>query len=267
MKKFNLLILLLFATSVFGKIAAYAQDVIIKNDKSEIKSKVLEITDTQIKYKKFDMLDGPTYNIYKTDVFMIIYKNGTKEYMDNPKPAVVVAPVTAPAQPNATAMPVKLGDNTSWDPYRLLVYSQSSSASAGGFGSVSASTVSIEFSVDFKIIRDYFNIGVGSIYSFSSASGDGTSASTSGEGGMIYGNVYLPLAKIMGQANNTGTGFYPFARVGYSYLSFSDGEGDNTSSGTSVFELGLDYKFSRNFAVTLVTSKFNSFGGGISFNF
>lgn len=70
------LILLLFS------ISGLAQDVIIKNDKTEMKTKVLEITDETIKYKKFEALDGPTYNINKSDVFMIIYKNGTKEYIE-----------------------------------------------------------------------------------------------------------------------------------------------------------------------------------------
>jgi hypothetical protein len=59
-----------------------AQDIIVKNDKTEIKAKIEELTETTIKYKKIEMLDGPSYNINKRDVFMIIYKNGTKEYME-----------------------------------------------------------------------------------------------------------------------------------------------------------------------------------------
>lgn len=68
---------------VLFSINSYAQDMIIKNDKTEMKTKVLEITEDAIKYKKFEMLDGPTYNINKADVFMIIYKNGNKEYIEN----------------------------------------------------------------------------------------------------------------------------------------------------------------------------------------
>ena len=63
-----------------------AQDLIVKNDKTEIKAKIEELTETTIKYKKFEMLDGPTYNINKRDIFMIIYKNGSKEYMEVSKP-------------------------------------------------------------------------------------------------------------------------------------------------------------------------------------
>ncbi len=60
-----------------------AQDVIYKNDKKEIKSKIIEVLDNEIKYKKFEFLDGPTYSMPKTDIYMIIYKNGQKEMFEN----------------------------------------------------------------------------------------------------------------------------------------------------------------------------------------
>lgn len=76
---------------VLSWLATFAQDVIVKNDKTEIKAKIEEVTETTIKYKKFEMLDGPIYNINKRDVFMVIYKNGTKEYIEStanaPQPA------------------------------------------------------------------------------------------------------------------------------------------------------------------------------------
>jgi hypothetical protein len=54
MKKITLLTLL--TVSAFQ---AFAQDIIVKNDKTEIKAKIEELTETTIKYKKFEMLDGP----------------------------------------------------------------------------------------------------------------------------------------------------------------------------------------------------------------
>lgn len=54
-------------------------DIIYRKDSSEIKSKVIEITDKTIKYKKIDQLEGPLRNILVKDVFMIIYKNGARE--------------------------------------------------------------------------------------------------------------------------------------------------------------------------------------------
>lgn len=80
---------------VLAAVTTKAQDIIVKNDKTELKAKILEITDAAIKYKKFEMQDGPIYSILKTDVFMIIYQNGTKEYMDNKQ----TKPVTPTPQP------------------------------------------------------------------------------------------------------------------------------------------------------------------------
>jgi len=59
------------------------QDIIVLKNGDEIKSKVLEITPNEIKYKKFDNIDGPTISILKTDVFMVKYPNGTKEVINN----------------------------------------------------------------------------------------------------------------------------------------------------------------------------------------
>ena len=37
-----------------------AQDIILKKNADEIQAKVLKVSDTQIEYKKWDNLDGPT---------------------------------------------------------------------------------------------------------------------------------------------------------------------------------------------------------------
>lgn len=72
------LIILLFLI-LLSSFAAEGQDVIVKSDKTEIKAKVAEVTETAIKYKKWEMQDGPLYNINKNDVFMVIYANGQRE--------------------------------------------------------------------------------------------------------------------------------------------------------------------------------------------
>jgi hypothetical protein len=82
MKKIIFLFAILFATMY-----CYSQDRIIKKDKSEIKAKVLEVGDIEIKYKKEDNPDGPTYAIKKADVNVIIYKNGQVESFND-----IVAP-------------------------------------------------------------------------------------------------------------------------------------------------------------------------------
>jgi len=63
----------LFTTSI------YSQDVITKKTGDDIISKISEITQTEIKYKKFDNLQGPTFSILKSEVLMVRYENGTKD--------------------------------------------------------------------------------------------------------------------------------------------------------------------------------------------
>lgn len=58
---------------------ATAQDVIVMKDQSTVMTKVLEITSTEIKYKKWNNQDGPTYSILRSEVASINYENGEVE--------------------------------------------------------------------------------------------------------------------------------------------------------------------------------------------
>lgn len=57
----------------------FSQDTISKINGSKIHSKIIEIGTTEIKYKKFNNVDGPIYVISKSEVLMIQYANGTKD--------------------------------------------------------------------------------------------------------------------------------------------------------------------------------------------
>ena len=77
MKKSLLIWVLLLATKVF------AQDVIVKNDGTIIKSKILEVGTTEVRYKKFNNLDGPVYSLRKSDILSLNYENGdTDSFQD-----------------------------------------------------------------------------------------------------------------------------------------------------------------------------------------
>jgi hypothetical protein len=67
-------------------INTYAQDIIFLKNGEEIKSKVKEVKDQEITYLKFENLDGPTYNILKSNILMIKYENGQKDVFSNDKP-------------------------------------------------------------------------------------------------------------------------------------------------------------------------------------
>jgi hypothetical protein len=70
--------LLLFFGILLCSIKIYAQDLIIKKNGDEIQAKVLEILPELIKYKKKSNLEGPTYTLELSEIFMIKYQNGSK---------------------------------------------------------------------------------------------------------------------------------------------------------------------------------------------
>lgn len=72
-----------FLLALFTATTVYAQDVIVKKDGSTIISKVLEVSTSDIKYKKYSNLDGPLYTIGISDVLSINYENGEKELFEN----------------------------------------------------------------------------------------------------------------------------------------------------------------------------------------
>ena len=68
-----IIILLLFPSLLFS------QDNIILIDGKEISAEILEIDSKEIKYKRTDNLEGPIYKKPVSDIFIIKYKNGTKD--------------------------------------------------------------------------------------------------------------------------------------------------------------------------------------------
>ena len=64
-------------------VTLFAQDIIVQNNGNTILSKVIEIGSTEVKYKKFSNLNGPTYTIAKAEILVINYENGEKESFSN----------------------------------------------------------------------------------------------------------------------------------------------------------------------------------------
>lgn len=88
-----------FLTTIFFILLAFSsfsQDAILKRDGTKIDAKVVEITESTIKYRNFDQPDGPIRNIAKNDVKEIIYENGTWEKFEltetapSPKPSETI---------------------------------------------------------------------------------------------------------------------------------------------------------------------------------
>jgi len=101
-----------FACGVFS---VHAQDLIVLRDGSMIEAKITEISAVEIRYKRFDNLDGPTVILPAANVMSIRYENGTTEII-NPGPNAVAK------EPSALSDPDKLYFSISADPSGFLMY-------------------------------------------------------------------------------------------------------------------------------------------------
>ena len=78
MKNISFFFLFSFLSTVL-----FAQDVIVLNDGTELKSIVKEVNSDNIKYLKFNSKDGPIYTKNISEIFMIKYQNGGKDVFNN----------------------------------------------------------------------------------------------------------------------------------------------------------------------------------------
>lgn len=64
-------------------------DVIIFRDGTELLTRIIEVSSSEVRYKRCDNLSGPVYVSRKSDLFQLRYSNGTKELMKEevPKPS------------------------------------------------------------------------------------------------------------------------------------------------------------------------------------
>lgn len=91
-----LLLALLAATPLF------AQDMIVRRDGTIVASKVMEISSSEIKYKKFTNPDGPLYSLKVSEVLSINFQNGEVERFEQaaePAPQASSAPKGTPEEP------------------------------------------------------------------------------------------------------------------------------------------------------------------------
>ena len=58
-------------------IVALAQDLIVTTDSKKIEAKIIEISSDQVKYKEYDMPDGPTFVLSTKEISMIIFSSAS----------------------------------------------------------------------------------------------------------------------------------------------------------------------------------------------
>ena len=71
--------LLLSVAIGMASLVLNAQDVIIFQDGTELEVKVTEVSETQVRYKAWSNLEGPTFVKNIADIFQIRYENGQKQ--------------------------------------------------------------------------------------------------------------------------------------------------------------------------------------------
>lgn len=289
MKHFLFLSILL---SICGRL--FGQDVIVKNDKSEIKAKVLEVDETDIKYKQFDFQNGPTYSIGKQEVFMIIYENGRREmYGGGPTDQSEKTPqhLSAQSQPSSGSFLKPSTPNllVNYHPVRFVVYYQ---GVAGGY------SLGPELSFQGRLAKslNFFDWGLALGYNYTTVSTGDMDEAIHGNGAYIgtetnsvnaylYAVAYLPVNLVSGKLVKKDRGLFPFIRLGFFTSTMVGGYTDtyfpdptetythqytdlNVSSSFEFgYDLGIDYKFSNGFGISLITAKFKQFGFGFNFQF
>jgi len=73
MKKRMIILSILIAKAIC------AQDLIVFTDSSKVKAVISEIGSDNVKYKRYDMLDGPKYSVDRKTVAYVKYKTGSTE--------------------------------------------------------------------------------------------------------------------------------------------------------------------------------------------
>jgi len=249
MKPVLIIILMLsIATSVFS------QDIIVKTDKTEIKSRVQEITETVIKYKTWDNQNGPIYSLAKKDVFMIIYQNGQREIISKaPQPTTNAVTAASPTPVQQAKASDKTTDTINYknlpiryNPFRIMYTSVSSGGSSSG-------ALGLQYS--YRVIRNFMNVGVDYHY-YISGVGSGVTVTE----GALYIEPYLGLNRAMGDYQNQNVGLFINAKVGGGVNSVSDNATNHsTSTGGLFLGIGADYFFTDSFAISAGTYKLADF--------
>jgi hypothetical protein len=90
---------ILFILAGFIHVKTSAQDTIIKRNKEQIIAKILEISSTEIKYRRADLPDGPIYTEGKSQISSIHYSNGSVDDYNIPVKKIETPPPPPPTVP------------------------------------------------------------------------------------------------------------------------------------------------------------------------
>lgn len=251
---------LLFAILCACGLSASGQDVIVKTDQTEIKSKVTEITETSIKYKRWDNLEGPVYNIAKTEVFMIIYANGKREtiaqpHPDAPKPVSTISTNSGyqrAEQPAASPQTV----DTVLD-YKKIRVKYAPSRVSYWFDNP---PLTLGVTTQSRIVKNVLNFGADVDFFFIKGAQQTMYS--------LYLAPYLPLNRMMKNYKAQDKGLFLYAKIGYAAITYKVDDYSTTTGDVSA-GFGADFFVTKHFGISLGGDKFGdgkfAFKGGICF--
>ncbi|MDR2231877.1 MAG: hypothetical protein LBE56_01995 [Tannerella sp.] len=81
--------------------ACFAQDVIVTRDSRKIEALVIQVNEDNVRYKRYEKPNGPTFVLQKSDIVTILYQNGNVETFEASNPGTQRAtstPVQRPVQ-------------------------------------------------------------------------------------------------------------------------------------------------------------------------
>jgi hypothetical protein len=84
--------ILFFAVLSVSIATTFAQDIITLKNGNEIKARIQEVGDVDMKYKKFDSSNESVYTLLKTEIAMIKYENGSTEMFSATENAIASMP-------------------------------------------------------------------------------------------------------------------------------------------------------------------------------
>jgi len=246
-----------------------AQDTVIKTDMTTIKCKIFEITESHIKYKKWENPNGPLYNLVQKEVQMIVYEDGTVEKFNSAEKSTSdkndpqnllrystpenLSEFNPDAETGIVSVDTTINYQTMrirYKPSRIMVGTHSP----------------LEFGVEqeYRIVKNLFNIGF--LYSMPMP----TDYISFAQNSFLYGSLYLPVNRVSGNYRSQDKGLFLYGHFGYKYFSakLKDSWGLYTipiSSGNFTYRVGFDYLFGI-FGISASTYEFKIHQVGLVFS-
>ena len=122
LKKLQNFALFFVAAMLLNVTSAMAQDIITLKTGDDIDALIEKVGAEEIEYKRWDNQTGPVYVVKKNEIFMIKYRNGSKDLFNtttSPSPVTPLTPVTpvtpvTPLTPSSTNLQTefyRIGDD------------------------------------------------------------------------------------------------------------------------------------------------------------